>query len=317
MCCRGCKRPSWTATSCCCCGARWMRRARAAPGSTPRRPPQPSCARSATCCSISTASTHGKAGPARNRCAACSTLLPQSAPPRPPPGGHSGARIKKHCSRPARPRPVGSKSVSACSGKSAKSTNWRQRLSHAQALVDGADGAVRSLQDDETGALAGLARAHALLQAQEHIEPEFANLAEILSSSLAQASDVLRSLQSYLRRAPLDPQRLAALDARMSLWMGLARRYKRPPAQLPALLDDWKAQLRQLDSVTDLDPLQAAQAASAKAYQAAARALSVARAKAAPRLSTAITRAMQGLGMEGGKFEVAVSKAQEPAAHGI
>ncbi|MCW5262023.1 DNA repair protein RecN [Verminephrobacter eiseniae] len=192
-----------------------------------------------------------------------------------------------------------------------------RRLSHAQALVDGADGAIRSLQDDETGALAGLARAHALLQAQEHIEPEFANLAEILSSSLAQASDVLRSLQSYLRRAPLDPQRLAALDARMSLWMGLARRYKRPPAQLPALLDDWKAQLRQLDSATDLEPLQAAQAASAKAYQAAARALSVARAKAAPRLSTAITRAMQGLGMEGGKFEVAVSKAQEPAAHGI
>src|SRR6218665_1062844 len=184
-----------------------------------------------------------------------------------------------------------------------------RRLSHAQALVDGADGAIRSLQDDESGALAGLARAHALLQAQEHIEPEFANLAEILSSSLAQASDVLRSLQSYLRRAPLDPQRLAALDARMSLWMGLARRYKRPPAQLPALLDDWKAQLRQLDSATDLEPLQAAQAASAKAYQAAARALSVARAKAAPRLSTAITRAMQGLGMEGGKFEVAVSKA--------
>src|SRR6218665_136574 len=35
----------------------------------------------------------------------------------------------------ARPRPVGSKSVSACSGKSAKSTNWRQRLANGMSSM--------------------------------------------------------------------------------------------------------------------------------------------------------------------------------------
>ena len=192
-----------------------------------------------------------------------------------------------------------------------------KRLSHAQALMEGAQGALQALQDDDAGALAALTRAHSLLDGQEDIEPEFASLADILSSCLAQAGDVAHSLQLYLRHADMDPQRLAELDARISLWMTLARRYRRTPAELPALLQGWKDEMRRLDAATDLAQLEAAEATSARAYLAAARTLSQARAKAAPRLSAAITQAMQGLGMEGGKFEVSVAKLAEPAAHGI
>ena len=192
-----------------------------------------------------------------------------------------------------------------------------KRLSHAQALMEGAQGALQALQDDDAGALAALTRAHSLLDGQEDIEPEFASLADILSSCLAQAGDVAHSLQLYLRHADMDPQRLAELDARISLWMTLARRYRRTPAELPTLLQGWKDEMRRLDAATDLAQLEAAEATSARAYLAAARTLSQARAKAAPRLSAAITQAMQGLGMEGGKFEVSVAKLAEPAAHGI
>jgi len=45
--------------------------------------------------------------------------------------------------------------------------------------------------------------------------------------------------------------------------------------------------------------------------------LSRARTKAAPQLAQAITAAMQGLGMQGGRFEVALSKAAEPTASGL
>ena len=192
-----------------------------------------------------------------------------------------------------------------------------KRLSHAQALLDGAEGALHALQDDDAGALAALTRAQSLLQGQEHIEPEFASLAGILASSLAQASDVAHSLQLYLRHAEIDPQRLAELDTRIAAWMALARRYRRTPAELPSLLQGWKEELRRLDAATDTGQLEAAEAASAKAYHASARALSQARAKAAPRLSSAITQAMQGLGMEGGKFEVSVARLPEPASHGM
>jgi len=192
-----------------------------------------------------------------------------------------------------------------------------KRLSHAQTLLDSANGALHILRDDEIGSIAALTRAHTLLQAQEHIDPEFANLSDILASSLAQTNDVVHSLQAYLRRADIDPQRLTELDSRLSLWLTLARRYKRPPEELPTLLADWKIEMRQLDAAIDLEQLQVAEASSAKAYHSAARAVSLARTKAAPKLSNAITRAMQGLGMEGGKFEASVSKAQESAPHGI
>ena len=191
-----------------------------------------------------------------------------------------------------------------------------RRLSHAQTLLESAQGALAILEDDESGTHASLTRAISLLQNQEQLEPEFGNMADILLSSLAQAGDVIRSLQAYLRHTDLDPDRLAALDARLSQWMTLARRYKRQPDELPALLQTWIAELRQVDAAADLDGLDAAEAASANAYHAAAKAVSQTRAKAAPRLSAAITRAMQGLGMAGGVFEVTVTKALEASAHG-
>lgn len=195
-----------------------------------------------------------------------------------------------------------------------------KRLSNASALMDAANAAIAALSGGDAegsgGALDGLSRAQDLLQDHEHLEAEFASAADILDSAVAQASDVVHSLHAYLRHNDLDPERLAAVDARLSLWMTLARRYKRSPVELPALLHGWKAELQQLDAAADLVALEKAEAASARAYQAAARALSLARAKGAPRLSAAITQAMQGLGMAGGQFEVALGKLAEPAAHG-
>ncbi|ART52789.1 DNA repair protein RecN [Acidovorax carolinensis] len=192
-----------------------------------------------------------------------------------------------------------------------------KRLSHAQTLLEAAQGALTALEVEESGAHSRLTRAASLLHGQEQLEPAFSELADILSSSLAQTSDVIRSLQAYLRHTELDPDRLADIDMRLSQWMTLARRYKRQPAELPALLQAWKAELQQLDAAADLASLEAAQASSAKAYQMVARAISLRRTKAAPKLSAAITQAMQGLGMTGGIFEVSVTRTSEAALHGL
>ena len=191
------------------------------------------------------------------------------------------------------------------------------RLAHAQSLLEAAQNAVTELDDDESSAGARLSRAHHLLTELEHLEPEFVNLTDILASSLAQAHEATRALQLYLRRTELDPHRLAELDARLSLWLTLARRYKRDPAELPALLSGWKNELRQLDAAADLASLEAAESVCAKTYLDAARQLSLARHTAAPRLSRAISKAMQELGMVGGQFDVAIEKTAEPSSHGV
>ncbi|GAA4336790.1 DNA repair protein RecN [Variovorax defluvii] len=191
------------------------------------------------------------------------------------------------------------------------------RISNAQALIDAAQGASSALEDEEHGALAALGRALALLQDCEHIEPAFKDLGEVLASSIAQASDAAHSLHGYLREADTDPQRLAELNERMGLWLSLARRYKRQPDELPALLAGWRAELNTLDAQSDLGALEAAEQAARQAFLKEARALSKSRAQAAPRLAQAITQAMQGLGMQGGRFEVTLEALAEPARHGL
>lgn len=191
------------------------------------------------------------------------------------------------------------------------------RLSNAQALMDAAQTAIDALEDDDRGALRLLSKAQDALQNQTDVEPEFTTLVEVLASSLAQAGDVAHSLNAYLGHTELDPHRLQTLDDRMSLWMSLARRFKRTPQELPALYQEWKERVLQLDAATDLEALEATEAKSMAGFQTEARKVSQARTKAAPKLATAITQAMQGLGMQGGRFEVQLDAVAQPTASGL
>ena len=191
------------------------------------------------------------------------------------------------------------------------------RLSNAQALRDAVQTAVEALQEADDNATALLGRAISSLQNQEHIEPEFKGLTEVLNSALAQVEDAVHSLNGYARHAELEPQRLAELDERLSLWVSLARRYKRTPAELPELLASWHSELHRLDEAADLVQLEKNEHLAQSAYMDEARQVSRARGKAAPLLARAITQAMQGLGMQGGKFDVALGKLEQPAQHGL
>ncbi len=191
------------------------------------------------------------------------------------------------------------------------------RLSNGQTLMDAAQAALQRLEEDESNALGLLNGAVQQLQNQWHLEPEFKDLAEVLASGIAQVEDTVRSLHTYLRRTELDPERLAELDARLGQWVSLARRYKRPADELPDLLASWKRELTQLDAAADLDGLQSQERKALAAYMVEAKLVSKARAKAAPLLAKAITQAMQGLGMQGGQFVVALEASPQPTQSGL
>ena len=190
------------------------------------------------------------------------------------------------------------------------------RLSHAQTLLDAAQTALSHLQEEDA-AHSHLAQAVKALQEQANIEAEFQQLSDQLGSALAQAEDAAHSLQAWLRRADLDPQGLADIDARMGLWVGLSRRYKRTPQELPALYHGWQQELVKLDAAVDLAALEAAEQKAKNAFMAEARKRSQARQKAAPKLAASITQAMQNLGMQGGQFQVQLQALDEPASHGL
>lgn len=191
-----------------------------------------------------------------------------------------------------------------------------RRLSNAQALRAAVQTALEMLQeaDDNAGSL--LARAMMALESQVLIEPEFKEVLEVLNTAQAQLEDAAHSLRGYARHTELEPQHLADLDERLAQWMSLARRYKRPPAELPALLQFWQTELQKLDETTDLVQLARNEAQAEVAYRTQAHQISILRHQAAPRLAQAITQAMQGLGMQGGRFEVALNPLEPPAQQG-
>lgn len=191
------------------------------------------------------------------------------------------------------------------------------RLSNAQGLLDAAQLTLQALEEDDDSARSRVGTGLETLQKQVHVEPTFKELTDVLSSSLAQLDDVVHSLRAYLRKTELDPQRLAELDDRMGLWMSLARRYKRNPEDLPDLLHNWKNELTQLDAAANLQVVEQAQEAAWQSYKAQAALLTKARKRHAPTLGKTITEAMQGLGMQGGQFEVHLQTCEQPMQSGM
>jgi DNA repair protein RecN (Recombination protein N) len=192
------------------------------------------------------------------------------------------------------------------------------RLSNAQRLIETAGLALQWLEgDDEPGAAPLLSRAAQALRDLARVEPEFLALADLLVSAQAQAEDVAHDLQAYLRKTDLDPQGLARLDERLAQWLSLARRYKRPPEQLPEVLASWRSERQRLDAAADTERLKQAEQAAHATWLQHARSISQQRHKAAPRLAAAVTRSMQQLGMQGGRFEVSLQALENPVASGL
>jgi DNA repair protein RecN (Recombination protein N) len=191
------------------------------------------------------------------------------------------------------------------------------RLANAQTLIEVAQKALTAIQGEDSGADQFIAIAQSTLESNSHLEAEFGELSETLASASAQIADVAHSLQSWLKRTDLDPEGLAELDERLSLWLSLARRYKRTPEELPALYASWKSDLQALERSVDLNALEQADKDAQKAYSTLAAKISAQRGQSAPLLSNAITEAMQGLGMQGGRFLVQIEKSLTPSSTGV
>ena len=192
-----------------------------------------------------------------------------------------------------------------------------KRLSNAQALIDAARSALDALSEADSNAEASAGRALSALQGVADYDTRLADVIGVLDGALAQLQDASHTLAAYLHRTEPEPDALRALDERLSAWMGLARRYRRAPAELPALLAQWKDELRALDAAADLDALQKQLDAAYADFQKEARRVSAARRAAAPKLAATVTAAMQQLGMAGGRFDVALLAQDAPQSFGL
>lgn len=191
------------------------------------------------------------------------------------------------------------------------------KLAHVQTLLEAARDALNAISDSDDSAETLTSRAIECLRGAAEIDSELDAVVGVLRSAQVQLQDATHTLSGFLNNTDTDPERLGALDERLSAWMGLARRYRRPPAELATLLAQWKDELRSLDAASDLETQRARVATARSAYETAASVISAARRATAPRLAEAVTQAMQQLGMVGGRFEVALTAQELPQSFGM
>jgi len=191
------------------------------------------------------------------------------------------------------------------------------RLAHGQSLVEAARGALDAISEADANAEALAGQALDALRAVASYDPRLEPAIEALQGAQVQLEDAAHTLNGYLHRGELDPDRLQEVEERLSAWVALARRYRRPPAELHALWMQWQEELRALEAASDLEALEQASQQAHASYAEEAKRTSAGRRAAAPKLADAVTQSLQQLGMTGGRFEVALAPQDVPQSFGL
>ena len=183
----------------------------------------------------------------------------------------------------------------------------RERLRHAEKLLERVSGALRLLSaGDEGGAVDGLRVAERLVSEAAGHDQALAEVAGRLASLSAEADDALSALQAYLEGLDLDPAHRDAVELRYDTLQALKRKYRLATSdELLAYVDEDRQRLAALETAEhDESELTKSLAQARAAAVAAATELSAARAAAAPGFAAAVEEELRELAMPHARFEV-------------
>jgi DNA repair protein RecN (Recombination protein N) len=138
----------------------------------------------------------------------------------------------------------------------------------------------------------------------------------MLESAEAQANEAVRELRHYASRVELDPEALREAEARIEALHAAARRHRVRPEELPGRMAELERRMHELELAVNPGALEREVAAARERYEIAAKKLSAKRAAAAQALSKSVTAALAQLAMQSARFNVALTRLQEPSAQG-
>src|ERR1051326_7341431 len=100
-----------------------------------------------------------------------------------------------------------------------------QLASNSKRLIELASAIANKLSEAEESVLSQLAETQRLLRELEKIDGSIAQYSSAHSASVVELSEIARALAAYAEKLDLDPEQLAALEQRVSLFETLKRKY--------------------------------------------------------------------------------------------
>jgi DNA repair protein RecN (Recombination protein N) len=183
------------------------------------------------------------------------------------------------------------------------------RLANAERLASSVNLAIETLYDnDEINALSLLSHQLDALAEIAEIDNTLQPVVDLLGEAQVQIEEAVSSLRAYADDIDLDAGHLATLEQRIQDILDLARKHRVAPEQLPQVHRQLAQELDDFAHADDrLEALRATFTTLQQSYNESCTALSTSRQLAAKDLNTKITRAMQTLGMKGGRFVAVVT----------
>lgn len=176
------------------------------------------------------------------------------------------------------------------------------RLEHAESLAQGANAAYEALSG-EGGALESLSAAADALEAVSSYDAVLGEAARSLREAAYPVEDAARELRRYRDDVDFDPEALARADERMGQLVGLMRSFGPRMQDVFRKLEESRSLVSAVDGSQELERrARAALDEAEAALVARARALSQARAAAAPLFASSVTEQMGRLEMGGAEL---------------
>ncbi len=191
------------------------------------------------------------------------------------------------------------------------------RLANAAKLIEGSQLAVQLLQEQDSNAEELLSRAFHEIADLAKLDSHLEDAKIAIESAQIQISEAGHSLNRYLQKIDVDPDRLEIVEERLKALHSAAKKFKVSPEDLPSTWQEIKEKVAAIKNSQDLDALEAKLQETHAAYLKSAKKLSQERAKAAKAMETAVTAAMQDLAMSGGIFAIQLEPLSEGSMHGL
>ncbi len=190
--------------------------------------------------------------------------------------------------------------------------------SNSKRLIELASAIANKLSEADDSVLSQLSETQRLLRELEKIDSSIAHLSSAHTASVVELSEIARALSAYAEKLDLDPQQLASLEQRVSLFETLKRKYGGSIADVITFGERAAERMRKIEGRdVELERLTKEIENARKHLNRAGEALSKLRAKAAPKLSENIRRNLRDLGFRQSEFEAKLAALDEPRPNGF
>ncbi len=190
--------------------------------------------------------------------------------------------------------------------------------SSSKRLIELASAAANKLSEADESVLSQLAETQRLLRELEKIDISTAELSSEHAAAAVQLSEIARSLSDYAEKLDLDPEQLAALEQRVSLFETLKRKYGGSIAEVIEFGRRAAERMQKIEGRdAELERLTKEIEKVRGQMNRAGDALRKLRAKAAPKLSETIRKNLADLGFRQSEFEAKLGALDEPRASGF